>query len=204
MTWRQAAVLSVVVALSTGVLAAQVKGEPEKKGPPYRMDVEDAPLEAVLENFLNEAAAWYNDEEFGDEIYAQFCKKYGIDSNWRSADRLGTAFLEIQTDFGKRVGQASKTLTFKDDSGQDPNDWRIESMGEAFAGIYEELRADGLEYDFTEFVELVESLSRHGFTSFSDEPFTEEQIARDAELFWQGAERVSAAAGQFYRSEVKR
>ena len=170
----------------------------------YEMKAEDAPLEWVLENFLGVASGVYGDGDHEAESYRDFCQTYGIDSTWRSADRLGTAYRDIYREYAEHLAQARKSSNYKDLAGQDPNDWRNAALGEAIGEIYEELRADGLPYSFDRFVALIEKHHRAGFTRYSSEPFEQQELERRAQLFWRGAERVSAEAAQFHRQEVDR
>lgn len=204
MSCRTAVVSLVVLMVGVGVVVAQEKKRVVPSGPPYRIEAKDAPLEWVLEHFLSTASSVYGDGDHGAELYRRFCSEYGIDSSWRSADHLGIAFREIQTEFGRRVNQASASVAFRDRSGQDPNEWRSEALGEAFAAIWEELRADGLEHSFEVFVRIVEKRHRKGFVQFSDEPFDEATISRDKALFWRGAGNVSSEAARFRSEGVQR
>lgn len=202
--------LAVVAALAGGLAAQDEKSEnldaeserlsiDESRDPtPYELAAKDKPLSYVIETFMSLASAVYGEPGDHDaEFYRGFCSEHGIDSNWRSADRLGTLFREIHNEFGQRVGEASRNPAFKDHSGQDPNEWRTEALGRAFGEIYEELRADGLPYTFEQFVAVIDRLHRVGST-YSSEPFGERRLQRREELFWRAAERTSSEAGEFY------
>ena len=200
--------LAVVVVLA-GALAAQEKSE--KNSPatealqvdepldptPYELAAQDKPLSYVIETFMSRASAVYGEPSDHDaEFYRGFCSEHGIDSSWRSADRLGTMFREIHDEFGQRVGEAWKSPDFKDHSGQDPNDWRTDALGRAFGEIYEELRVDGLPYTFEQFVAVIDRLHRVG-SSYSSEPFSKRRLRRREEKFWRAAEQTSSEAGRF-------
>lgn len=203
--------LAVIVVLA-GALAAQEKTS-EKMDPgtelspvdesrdptPYELEAKDKPLSYVIESFMSLASAVYGEPGDHDaEFYHGFCSEHGIDSTWRSADRLGTVFREIHNEFGQRVGEAWKSPDFKDHGGQDPNEWRTEALGRAFGEIYEELRADGLPYTFEQFIAVIDRLHRVGST-YSTEPFGERKLQRREELFWRAAEQTSSEAAEFYR-----
>lgn len=204
MNCRIGGVFLAVVVLSGGVLAGQEKTPTSTKDGPYEIKAKDAPQEWVLESFLSIATGVYGEDDHDAESYRDFCKQYGIDSNWRSADLLGTAYRQIYKDYADHLAQARKSSNYKDLTGQDPNDWRTEAMGEAFGEIYEELRADGFSLTFDRFVALIEKLHRGGFTRYSSEPFNEQELARNEDLFWRGAEKVSNEAAQYHQKEVDR
>jgi hypothetical protein len=201
---RIGGVFLAAVVLSGGVLAGQEKTPTSTKDGLYEMKAEDAPLEWVLESFLSIATGVYGEDDHDAESYRDFCNQYGIDSSWRSADRLGTAYRQIYKDYADHLAQARRSSNYKDLTGQDPNDWRTEAIGEAFGEIYEELRADGLSLTFDRFVALIEKLHRSGFTRYSSEPFNEQELARSEELFWSGAGKVSNEAAQYHQEEVDR
>jgi len=202
--------LAVIVVL-TGALAAQeekserldaeggrLSVDDVRDLAPYQLEAKDKPLSYVIETFMSLASAVYGEPGDHDaEFYRGFCSEHGIDSTWRSADRLGTIFREIHNEFGQRVGEAWKSPDFKDHSGQDPNDWRTEALGRAFGEIYEELRADGLPYTFEQFVAVIDRLHRVG-SSYSSEPFGKGRLERREEKFWRAAEQTSSEAGRFY------
>ncbi|MEJ2084821.1 MAG: hypothetical protein P8Y44_03985 [Acidobacteriota bacterium] len=155
MICRTGGVLLAVIVILAGALTAQERMDPgtelspsdESRDPtPYELAAKDKPLWYVIESFLSLASSVYGEDgsEHDAEFYREFCREYGIDSSWRSADRLGTLFREIHNEYGQRVGEASKSLAFKDHSGQDPNEWRTVTLGRAFGEIFEELRAEGL------------------------------------------------------------
>ena len=198
------ALVPIPVAQTSEKQISATKGPTEENQGPYAMKAEDAPLEWVLESFMSVASGVYGDGDHDAEAYRDFCRRYGIDSSWRSADRLGTAYRQIYDEYAEHLAQAQKSANYKDSTGQDPNDWKNEALGQAFGEIYEELRSDGLSMTFDQWVVLIEKHHRAGFTRYSSEPFEEQELDRRGDLFWQGAEKASSEAAQFHRQEVDR
>jgi hypothetical protein len=197
-------VFLAVVVLSGGVLAGQEKTQASQKKGPYEMKGSEAPVEYVLETFLSLASGAHGGTDHDPESYRDFCHEYSIDSRWPSAERLGTVHRRIYDEYVERLAQARVDPDYKDVTGLDPNDWKTEELGRAFAEVYEDLRQDGLPFAFDRFVAVIEVRNRGSFNSYGSEPYDSQKLERHAGLFWRGAEEVSTEAADFHSQEVER
>ena len=202
MTCRIGGVLIAAALLSGGALLSQEKA-PTKEGP-YELKGSEAPLEYVLETFLSLASGTYGDTDHDPQAYRDFCQDFSIDSRWPSADQLGTVHRRIYDEYAERLEQARSDPNYKDNTGLDPNDWKTEELGRAFAEVYESLRQDGLPFSFDRFVAVIEYRVRGSSMHYSSEPFDKEHFEQYEALFWRGATEVSDEAARFFSQEVER
>jgi len=202
LTCRIGGVLIAAALLSGGALLSQEK-VPIKEGP-YELKGTEAPVAYVLETFLSLASGAHGGADHDPEFYRDFCHEYSIESRWPSAERLGTAHRKIYEEYAKRLDQALTDPDYKDNTGLDPNDWKTEALGRAFAEVYEDLRRDGLPFAFDRFVAVIEYRNRGSFNRYSSEPLDEDELERYGGLFWRGAREASAEAALFFSQEVER
>lgn len=209
MNCRSGGVLLVVASLSSTSLFAATLPIRQKDASKstameqtYEVRGEDAAVEYVLETFLSLASGAYGDTDHDPEFYREFCRLYGIDSNWPSAEVLGTAHRRIYDEWSERLAQARKDADYKDLTGQDPNEWLTKALGQAFGEVYEGLSRDGLDLSLEEFITRIEFQNRGSFTRFSSDPPSEEKKERHAQLFWSGASQTSHTAAQYRAEEV--
>lgn len=211
MNCRSGGVLLTVALLSSfPVFAVAVPGRQadESKAAPkeeaYAVQGKDAAVEYVLETFLSLASGAYGDTDHDAEFYREFCRHYGIDSSWPSAELLGTAHRRVYDEWSERLAQARKDANYKDLTGRDPNEWLTRALGQAFGEVYEGLARDGLDLSLEEFIVRIEFQNRGSFTRFSSDPPSKEKDERHAQLFWSGAAETSRSAAQYRSEEVDR
>lgn len=190
--------------LSGGALLGQEEAQRQQADGTYELKGTVAPIGSVLDSFLGQASAAHGGDDHDPEFYRDFCREFSIDSDWPSAERLGTVHRQVSEEYAERLAQARDHPDYKDDSGQDPNDWRVQAVGRAFAEVYEDLRQDGLPYEFHRFVAVIELQTRGTFVQYSTEPMDRERLERQEDLFWSAAGEVSSEAARFFRQEVER
>ena len=191
---RRGSCCSIVgLLLFAGVSAAlgQSTRVAAEEGHTYMQEGEEAPLYKVIESFLMDASAWlpYPD------AFGQFCSELKIDATWASATMLAQVSAPIQEEYLARV----KSQAYEGAVGEDPTDWKYSEIGRKFGEVLTELRRDGFELDLEVFLRLVELRVRPGFTSYSDQPFEEAEMAQRNALMWEGMAATNEEAADLVR-----
>lgn len=167
----------------TTQLAAQ---EPEDGV--YVQEGADAPIQHHVETFLLHAAGWY---ENAPEAFEEFCRKFAIDPDWPSAERMASAYGPFEEEYLARVEEYAASPT-----GLHPDDWRPAAAGTIIGELYLQLKADGLPWDLQGFLLFIETETGPTFTRYGDRPFDSPEAERRAELFWQGLAATGREAAQ--------
>lgn len=144
----------------------------------------DAPLEMVLGSWLMTAKAAYD-----SPAWEEFCAAFHVDPQWPSAQTLGTVAARTEEEYRARLLEARDHPDYLSTDGRNPNEWREEAMGRAFAEVIEALLHDGYDVSLPALVGLIEERVRGGVTYYSDDgpaQRTEDELA----LFWVGAHQV--------------
>jgi len=183
----RSAVASLVIVLVSSALVAQVGGRDV-----YLLEGPDAPEAYLVEDFLLDAMSYY--EAAPVEMFEEFCERFSIDPSWPSAKSLPTSVREMRDEYLRRANERSEQIATP--IGDDLNEWKWGELGRIFGESHGELVVDGLPWDLSQFLKLVETRTRARFELHSTEPFRNEELAAENRLFWRGLAPTSPEAAR--------